>query len=64
MFCARWVLKMLTGTYKTQRMTLALTFSEQYHKDGDEHLNHIVRATYDETWVSLVNVETKEQSKL
>jgi hypothetical protein len=36
---------------------------EQYHKDGDEFLNHIVRVTGEETWVSFVNVETKEQSK-
>jgi hypothetical protein len=25
-FCARWVLKMLTGAHKMQRMVLALTF--------------------------------------
>jgi hypothetical protein len=41
-FCARRVLKMLMGAHKTQRMALALTFLEQYHKDGDEFLNHIV----------------------
>jgi hypothetical protein len=40
----------------------ALTFLEQYHKDGDEFLNHIVQVTGDETWVSFVNVKTKEQS--
>jgi hypothetical protein len=38
-------------------------FLGQYHKDGDELLIHIVRVTGDETWVSFVNVETKEQSK-
>jgi hypothetical protein len=42
---------------------LALTSLDQYHKDGDEFLKHIVRVTGDETWVSLVIVETKEQSK-
>jgi hypothetical protein len=42
-FCARWVPKMLTGAHKMQRMALALTFLEQYHEDGDEFLNHIVR---------------------
>jgi hypothetical protein len=42
-------------------MASALTFLERYHKDGDEFLNHIV--TGDETWVSFVHVETKEQSK-
>jgi DNA-binding transcriptional MocR family regulator len=44
-------------------MALALTFLESYHKDGNEFPNHIVRLTGDETWVSFVNVETKEQSK-
>jgi hypothetical protein len=38
-------------------------FLERYHKDGDEFLNHIVQVTEDETCVSFVNVETKEQSK-
>jgi transposase len=60
-FCARWVLKMLTDGHKTQRMASALTFLERYFKDGNEFLNHIV--TGDETWVSCVNVETKEQCK-
>jgi hypothetical protein len=39
-------------------------FFEQCHKDGDEFLNPIVRVTGDETWVSFVNVETKEQSSV
>jgi hypothetical protein len=42
---------------------LGFDFLEQYHKYGDEFLNHIVRVTGDETWVSFVKVETKEQSK-
>jgi hypothetical protein len=42
-----------------QTVTSALTFSEHYHKDGDEFLSHIQQ----ETWVSFVNVETKGQSK-
>jgi hypothetical protein len=44
-------------------MASTFTFLERYHKDGDEFLNHIVRVTGDETWVSYVNVEPKEQSK-
>jgi hypothetical protein len=44
-----------------QRMASALTFLAQYHKDRDKFQNPIV--TGDETWVSFVNVETKEQSK-
>jgi hypothetical protein len=38
-------------------------FLGQYHKDGDEFLNHIVQVIGDETWVSFVNVEAKQQSK-
>jgi hypothetical protein len=44
-------------------MAWALTFLERYHKDGNKFLNHIVWKTGDETWVSFVNFETKEQSK-
>jgi hypothetical protein len=44
-------------------MASALTFSERHHYDDDESFNHIVRVTRDETWVSLVNAEVKEQSK-
>jgi hypothetical protein len=40
-------------------MASALTFSERYHKDGDEFLRLIVQVTGDETWVSFLNVETK-----
>jgi hypothetical protein len=54
---------MLTGAHKTQRTASALIFLERYHKDGDEFLSHIIRVTGDETWVSFVNAETKEQSK-
>jgi hypothetical protein len=51
-FFARWFSKMLTGVHKTQRMaSLSFDFSEQYHKDGNKFLNHIVRVTGDETWV-------------
>jgi hypothetical protein len=60
---ARWVPKIFTGAYRTQRMASPLTLLERYHKDGDDFLNRIVRVTGDETWVSFVNVETKEQSK-
>jgi hypothetical protein len=38
-------------------------FLVRHHKDGDEFLNHVVLVTRDETWVSFVKVETKEQSK-
>jgi hypothetical protein len=44
-------------------MASALTSLERHRKDGDEFLSHLVRVTSDETWVSFLNVETKEQSK-
>jgi hypothetical protein len=44
-------------------MASALPFLESYHKNGDDFLKRIVRVTGDETWISFVNVETKEQSK-
>jgi hypothetical protein len=47
------------GAHKRQRMASALILLEQYNKDGDEFLNHIVRVTDDETCVSFVNVEIK-----
>jgi hypothetical protein len=50
---------MLTGAHKMQRITLALTFLEQYHKNSIEFLSDIICVTADETWVSFVNVETK-----
>jgi hypothetical protein len=33
------------------------------HNDGNEVLSHIIRVAGDETWVSFVNVETKQQSE-
>jgi hypothetical protein len=42
---------------------IILTFSERYHKDGDEYLNHIIWVTGDETSVSFMNVEINEQWK-
>jgi predicted lactoylglutathione lyase len=61
-FWARWFPNMLTDTHKAQRMISALTCSEQYYKECDEFLNHIVRVG-DETCVSFVNFETKQWSK-
>jgi hypothetical protein len=55
---------MLTDVHETQRMASAsVDILERYCKDGDEFHNHIIQVTGDDTWVSFVNVETKEQSK-
>jgi hypothetical protein len=45
------------------KMHMTLTFLERYHKNGDESVSRIIQVTGGETWVSFVNVETKEQSK-
>jgi hypothetical protein len=38
-------------------------FLEQYHQGGDEFLSHIFQVTNDETWISVVNIGAKGQSK-
>jgi len=57
---ARWVRKMLTEEHKKQRVACALTFLMCCHKEGDGMLSHIV--TGDETWVSHITPESKQQS--
>jgi hypothetical protein len=50
----------VTVGHKTQRMASSFVdFLKRCHKDGDEFLNHIVRVTGDETWVSFVNVNQR-----
>jgi hypothetical protein len=51
------------GAYKMQRMASSLSFLEPHHKYVDEFLNHILRVTDDEIWVSFSNTESKDQSK-
>jgi len=58
--CARWVPKMLTEEHKKQHVACALTFVMRFHKEGDGMLSHIV--TEDETWVSHITPESKQQS--
>jgi len=51
---------MLAEEHKKQRVACALTFLMRYHKEEDGMLSHIV--TGDETWVSHIVTESKEQS--
>jgi hypothetical protein len=51
------------GCAQNAENSFGFDFLEPYHKDGDKFLKCIVRVTDDETWVSLVNIETKEHSK-
>jgi hypothetical protein len=41
-FGTKWFPKMLTSVHKMQGMASSLTFLEQYHKSGNEFLNHII----------------------
>jgi len=58
--CAGWVPKMLTEEHKKRHVACALTFLMRYHKEEDCMLSHIV--TGDETWVSYITPESKQQS--
>jgi len=58
--CAQWVPKMLTEEHKKHCVACALTFLMHYHKEGGGMLSHIV--TGDETWVSHITPESKQQS--
>jgi hypothetical protein len=51
------------GCAQNTQNGLSFDFLERCNKDGHEFLSHIVLVIGDETWVSFVNVETKEQSK-
>jgi len=51
---------MVTEVHKKQCVACALTFLICYRKEGDGMLSHIV--TGDETWVSHITPESKQQS--
>ena len=51
---------MLIEEHKKQRVACALKFLMCYHKEGGGMLSHIV--TGDETWVSHITPESKQQS--
>jgi hypothetical protein len=51
---------MLTEEHKMKWKASALTFLTPYSEQGDDFLSHII--TRDETWVSHVTPESKQQS--
>lgn len=59
-FCSRWVPKLLTEDHKKKRLASSLTFLTRYNEEGDDMLSRIV--TGDETWVSHITPESKQQS--
>jgi hypothetical protein len=54
---------MLTVHAKCREWLQLWHYLEWYHRDGGAFLSHIVQVTGDETWVTFVNVDTREQSK-
>ena len=60
--CARWILKMLSECQKTQRVESCRRFVQRFEREGEDFLSRIVTA--DETWISLYEPESKEQSTM
>ncbi|GBN88872.1 hypothetical protein AVEN_204777-1 [Araneus ventricosus] len=57
---SRWVPKLLTGDHRNNRFKCSLNFLTRYNEEADAMLSWIV--TGDETWVSHVTPESKQQS--
>ncbi|GBL89352.1 hypothetical protein AVEN_225874-1 [Araneus ventricosus] len=58
--CSRWVPKLLTEDHTNKRFECSLNFLTRYNEEGGGMLSRIV--TGDETWVSHVTPESKQQS--
>ena len=60
--CARWIPKMLSECQKAQRVESCQRFVQRFEREGEDFLSRIVTA--DETWISLYEPESKEQSTM
>ena len=60
--CTRWIPKMLSECQKTQRVESCRRFVQQFEQEGEDFLSRIVTA--DETWITLYEPESKEQSTM
>ena len=58
--CARLIPKMMSECQKTQRVESCRRFVQRFEREGEDFLSRIVTA--DETWNSLYEPESKEQS--
>ncbi|GFX00962.1 uncharacterized protein TNCV_4579281 [Trichonephila clavipes] len=58
--CSRWVPRLLTGEHKEKRFAISLDFLIHFEEERDDMLSRIV--TGDETWVSHITPESKQQS--
>ena len=60
--CAQWIPKMLSECQKAQRVESCRRFVQRFEREGEDFLSRIV--TTDETWISLYEKESKEQSTM
>ena len=60
--CARWIPKMLSECQKAQWVVSCQRFVQRFEREGEDFLSRIVTA--DETWISLYEPESKEQSTM
>ena len=60
--CARSIPKMLSDAQKEQRVECCARFVHRFEREGEAFIRRIV--TVDETWISLYEPETKEQSTM
>ena len=60
--CSRWIPKMLLECQKAQRVESCWRFVQRFEREGEYFLCRIVTA--DETWISLYELELKEQSTM
>ncbi|GFT40343.1 mariner Mos1 transposase [Trichonephila clavipes] len=58
--CSWWVPRLLTAEHKQKRFAFSLDFLIHYEEDGDDMLSRIVDGN--ETWVSHITPESKQQS--
>ena len=60
--CTRWIPKMLSECQKAQKVESCRRFVQQFEREGEDFLSRIVTAG--ETWISLYDPESKEQSTM
>ena len=60
--CARWIPKMLSECKKAKRVESCQRFVQRFQQEGEDFLSRNVTA--DETWISLYEPKSKEQSTM
>ncbi len=60
--CARWIPRLITQEQKNERVNISTRCLQKYQHQGQRFLEKIV--TVDETWISLFEPETKQESSM